>query len=211
MSLRGRGLKMVMKPFARIRSTQVAALGAAPGSVVVLGDGLAASGNWEEWFAGVPVRNFGIDALLIDELRSLLPHLGAPRAVVVLIGTSDLLGLGGSGEPRRAAERLARAVEAIQARVGTAPVVVVGVPPRHLVRAAVDRFNRRAADLVAARGAVFVDVTTAQTEQDASDGFLLSVGRWDAAVYASVAAAVRPFLPPAGLASVETRPGQEPR
>ncbi|MCM3885587.1 hypothetical protein [Frankia sp. R82] len=55
------------RPFARIRSTQVAAFGAAPGGVVVLRDSLAASGNWEEWFAGVPVYGLGIDALLIGE------------------------------------------------------------------------------------------------------------------------------------------------
>lgn len=66
-----------------------------PGNLVFVGDGLSLHGEWEEWFPTSSVRTLGDELLLIDDAREFVASIDSPRALVILVGTADLLGMGG--------------------------------------------------------------------------------------------------------------------
>jgi len=172
-------------PGARLQSRL---LPTSPSDLVFIGDGLSLHGEWEEWFPASSVRTLGDELLLIDDAREFVASIDSPRALVILVGTADLLGMGGSASPRRAAERLDALVALATSRVEPASVVIVGVPLRPALGERASDFNTRAATLVAQRGAVFIPAPP--FAGDPADGYMVSPLRWDAAVYSNLAQAI---------------------
>ena len=118
----------LLGPGQRMRASQFATLGAPPDHIVFLGDSITQGGLWQEWFAGAPVLNRGIDGeTSADLLRRLDSAVRAPRAVFLLIGTNDLT----SGASLQQITANVRAILAgIERRAPGAPVVVQSVMPR---------------------------------------------------------------------------------
>ena len=106
MSIRGRALHALLTKLSPGALEQSQLLPPDPGDLVFVGDGLSTHGAWEEWFPTLTVRTLGDEALLIDDARQFVANLDSPRALVILLGTADLLGYGGSTSPARAASRL---------------------------------------------------------------------------------------------------------
>jgi len=185
MSVRGRAAQALLNRVGRSRLLQSLALPPAPGDLVFLGDGLALHGAWDEWFPHASVRMMGDEALLIDDARKLVATIREPAALVILLGTADLLGLAGSTSPGRAAMRLDALLGLAAARMDAAKIFVVGVPARRALDSRAADFNARAQQLVSARGATFVGAAENSGDQD--DGFLVSLIRWDATVYTQLA------------------------
>lgn len=188
MSLRGRAVHTMLTRFSPGARLQSRLLPSSPDDLVFIGDGLSLHGEWEEWFPASSVRTLGDELLLIDDARELLASIDSPRALVILVGTADLLGMGGSASPRRAAERLDALVALATSRVEPASVVIVGVPLRPALGERAFDFNARAATLVAQRGAVFIPAPP--FAGDDADGYMVSPLRWDAAVYSHLAQAI---------------------
>jgi lysophospholipase L1-like esterase len=118
----------LLGPAQRMRASQYATLGAPPGHVVFLGDSITQGGLWQEWFAGAPVLNRGIDG---EESADLLRRVDSavldPLGVFLLIGTNDLT----SGVPlRRIIENVRGLLAEIERRAPGTPVVVQSVMPR---------------------------------------------------------------------------------
>src|SRR6187402_3184187 len=201
MTLRGRATQLLLNRVGRARMLQSLALPPAPGDLVFIGDGLSLHGGWPEWFPGETVRVLGDEALLIDDARRLVAAVAQPRALVLLLGTADLMGLAGSPAPQRSVQRLDALVAAAAARVGPASVFVVGVPARPALGRRAASFNFRAESLVLARGATFVPAPVGS--DDADDGYLVSLIRWDAPVYAAIAAELARAT---GLVAAAARP-----
>jgi len=61
-------------------------------SIVFLGDGLVANGQWQEWLPDYDVTNLGASGNTTDEVVSLLHSVTAlaPDAIVIEVGTNDL-------------------------------------------------------------------------------------------------------------------------
>jgi lysophospholipase L1-like esterase len=77
-----------------------------------VGDSITAAGAWQDWFADVDARNFGLNG---DTTDSLLERLDAviesdPQTIVLLIGTNDLA-------ERRSIERIVRNIESALVRL----------------------------------------------------------------------------------------------
>lgn len=188
MSLRGRAVHTMLTRFSPGARLQSRLLPSSPSDLVFIGDGLSLHGEWEEWFPASSVRTLGDELLLIDDAREFVASIDSPRALVILVGTADLLGMGGSASPRRAAERLDALVALATSRVEPASVVIVGVPLRPAFGERAFDFNARAATLVAQRGAVFIPAPP--FAGDDADGYMVSPLRWDAAVYSHLAQAI---------------------
>jgi GDSL-like Lipase/Acylhydrolase family len=118
----------LLGPGQRMRASQFATVGAAPGHIVFLGDSISQGGLWPEWFAGVPVLNRGIDGeTSADLLRRVDSAVREPRAVFLLIGTNDLH----TGVSLQQITANVRALLAeIERRAPGTPVVVQSVLPR---------------------------------------------------------------------------------
>jgi len=118
----------LLGPGQRMRASQFATLGAPPGHLVFLGDSITQGGLWQEWFAGAPVLNRGIDGeTSADLLRRVDSAVRDPLAVFLLIGTNDLT----SGVPLQQITANVRALLAeIDRRAPGTPVVVQSVMPR---------------------------------------------------------------------------------
>lgn len=118
----------LLGPGQRMRASQFALLGAPPGHVVFLGDSITQGGLWQEWFAGAPVLNRGIDGeTSADLLRRVDSAVLDPLAVFLLIGTNDLT----SGVPlQQIIENVGVLLAEIQRRAPGTPVVVQSVMPR---------------------------------------------------------------------------------
>jgi lysophospholipase L1-like esterase len=185
MTIRGRAVHTLlnkMSPGARLQSTL---LPPAPGDLVFIGDGLSLHGEWSEWFPTESVRTLGDELLTIDDARQFVADVRGPRALVIMVGTAELLGMAGSRSAVRAASRLDALVDFAATHVDAASVFVVGVPERPALGTRAADFNARVAPLVTARGATFVPAP-AQAGDDA-DGYMVSPLRWDAVVYARLA------------------------
>jgi lysophospholipase L1-like esterase len=191
-TIQGAATHRLLTRLGRARLGQSLDLPAAPGSVVFLGDAFALGGLWSEWFAEAPVRMLGDEGILIREIAQLLPTVGKPSALVLMIGNADLFGLGGSRNPDAVASRLGTLVAAAVAQVAPAPVYVIGVAARTRLGDRAARFNDAAAKVTVERGATFAAVTTAGGADD--DGFLVSLARWSAQAHAEVAQALAPLL-----------------
>ena len=185
MSIRGRAVHFFVNRIAPGAILQSRVLPTASGDLVFLGDGLSLHGEWGEWFPTESVRAIGDETLLIADAHEFVAAIEAPRALVLMLGTADLLGMGGSGSPAQAAQRLDALVALATSRFGAKAVVVVGVPLRPVLGIRAAAFNSKLASLVVARGATFVPAPA--FAGDAADGYLLSAIRWDAAVYAELA------------------------
>jgi lysophospholipase L1-like esterase len=95
---------------------------------VFLGDSITQGGLWQEWFAGAPVLNRGIDGETSgDLLRRVDSAVCEPRAVFLLIGTNDLTW--GASLQQITANVRALLAE-IERRAPATPVVVQSVMPR---------------------------------------------------------------------------------
>jgi lysophospholipase L1-like esterase len=188
MTIRGRAVHTLlnrMSPGARLQS---ALLPPALGDLVFLGDGLSLHGEWPEWFPTASVRVLGDELLTIDDARRFVADVVAPRALVIMVGTAELLGMAGSTSPARAASRLDALIEFATTRVDPALLFVVGVPARPALGSRAADFNTRAAALVTARGATFVPAP--DPAGDDADGYMVSPLRWDATVYSGLARAL---------------------
>lgn len=132
------------------RASQFAALGAAPGRVVFLGDSITQGGLWDEWFPDVAVLNRGIGGeRTADVLRRLDTAINEPTAVFLLIGTNDVMALTPLDEIAR---NVAAILVGIEQRAPGTPVFVQSVMPRGAAyRDEVHALNRRYAELVAHR------------------------------------------------------------
>ena len=201
MTIRGAATHRLLTRFGRARLDQSLALPAAPGSLVFLGDAFALEGCWPEWFPDAPVRVLGDEGILIRETAQLLPAVGKPSALVLMVGNADLFGLGGSRDTNAVASRLGALLDAALGQVAPAPVYVVGIAGRRRLGDRAERFNAAAARVVADRGATFVPVTASGGGED--DGFLVSLARWSPAAHAEVAQALAPLL---GLTATAAHP-----
>jgi lysophospholipase L1-like esterase len=77
-----------------------------------VGDSITAAGAWQEWFADLDARNFGLDG---DTTDGLLERLDAviesdPQTIILLIGTNDLA-------ERRSIEKIVRNIESALVRL----------------------------------------------------------------------------------------------
>lgn len=129
------------------------------GDIVWLGDSLTAGANWHEMFPMRAVKNRGIGG---DTTAGVLDRLdqvtrGHPEGIFLLVGTNDL----SLGIPHdRIVQNYAAILDRIAAETPETRVVVQSVLPRG--RAYVTRIrllNAALADLAAARGFHFVDLT----------------------------------------------------
>jgi lysophospholipase L1-like esterase len=111
-----------------MRASQYATLGVPPRHVVFLGDSITQGGLWQEWFAGAPVVNRGIDGeTSADLLRRVDSAVLDPLAVFLLIGTNDLT----SGVPlRQIIENVRGLLAEIERRGPGTRVVVQSAMPR---------------------------------------------------------------------------------
>lgn len=112
----------------RMRAAQFAVLGAPPGHVVLLGDSITQGGLWQEWFAGAPVLNRGIDGeTSADLLRRVDSAVRDPKAVFLLIGTNDLTW---GFSLQQITGNVQALLAEIERRAPGTPVVVQSVMPR---------------------------------------------------------------------------------
>lgn len=185
MSLRGRTVHTVLNKFSPGAILQSRALPTAPGDFVFVGDGLSLHGEWPEWFPTESVRAIGNELLLIDDAVELVAAVDSPRALVIMVGTADLLGMGGGASPDRAARRLDALVGAATARVAAASVFVVGVPIRPALGSRAADFNAKAAAVSSARGVTFIPAPPFAGHAD--DGYMVTPLRWDGTVYSDLA------------------------
>ena len=112
------------------RRTQFEALGPARAHVVMLGDSITEGGNWDEWFADIPIVNRGVGGEISGQVLARLPSaIDRPRAVFLLVGTNDLSFDIPLQEITHNVESILGAIE--RAAPGT-PVVVQSVMPRGL-------------------------------------------------------------------------------
>jgi lysophospholipase L1-like esterase len=118
----------LLGPAQRMRASQFATVGASPRHIVFLGDSITQGGLWQEWFAGAPVLNRGIDGeTSADLLGRVDSAVHDPLAVFLLIGTNDLT----SGASLQQITANVRALLAeIERRAPGTPVVVQSVMPR---------------------------------------------------------------------------------
>ncbi|RFA08122.1 hypothetical protein B7R54_01990 [Subtercola boreus] len=188
MSIRGRAVHSILNRFSPGARLQSQLLPTTPGDLVILGDGLSLHGEWAEWFPGSTVRVLGDELLLLEDAGAYLTQITAPRALVLLVGSADLLGMGGSSTPERAAARLDALVARATSQFDPSSVFVVGVPSRPAMASRARGFNRRAASLVAGRGATFV--APGSFDGVSADGYMVSPLRWDATVYTQIAQAL---------------------
>jgi lysophospholipase L1-like esterase len=188
MSIRGRAVHMTlnkMSPGARLQS---AILPASPGDVVLIGDGLSLHGEWREWFPQHSVRVLGDELLLIDDARPLVGAIDSPRALVLMVGSAELLGMAGSASPSHAASKLDALLGLAASKIDPASIAVVAVPQRPAFGARAAEYNALIEPLVIARGAKFI--AAPPHTGDSADGYMVSPLRWDAAVYAHLARAI---------------------
>jgi lysophospholipase L1-like esterase len=185
MTIRGRAVHTMLTRFSPGARLQSRILPTAPGDVVFIGDGLSLHGEWAEWFPTSSVRILGDELLLIDDAREFVAQLNSPRALVLLVGSADLLGMGGGTSPARAASRLEALIQFAIERVDPASIFVVGVPIRPAFGDRAADFNRRAESVVAAAGATFIAAPA--DGGNTSDGYMVSPLRWDATVYSQLA------------------------
>ena len=129
------------------RRTQFEALGPARAHVVMLGDSITEGGNWDEWFADIPIVNRGIGGEVSAQVLARLPSaIDRPLAVFLLVGTNDLAFDISLDEIVHNVESILGAIE--RAAPGT-PVVVQSVMPRGLTyRDEILALNTRYRELV---------------------------------------------------------------
>ncbi|GAA1444221.1 GDSL-type esterase/lipase family protein [Leifsonia poae] len=185
MTIRGRAVHATLTRFSPGARLQSQLLPTEPGDLVFLGDGLSLHGEWVEWFPTSSVRALGDELLLIDDVGSYFSLVTLPRAIVLLVGTADLAGMGGTRNPARVAARLEALMARAVARFDPSSLFVVGVPERPALGDRATEFNRLAAPVVTRRGATFVSPPL--FGGDEADGYMVSPLRWDATVYASLA------------------------
>jgi lysophospholipase L1-like esterase len=185
MTIRGRAVHTILNRFSPGARLQSRMLPTAPGDLVFLGDGLSLHGEWVEWFPTSSVRVIGDELLLIKDVEPYLSQISAPRAIVLLVGSADLLGMGGSSNPARVADRLDALLASALERFDPSSIFVVGVPERPAIGDRAAKFNELAATVVSRRGAIFVAAPA--FGGDKADGYMVSPLRWDATVYTSVA------------------------
>jgi lysophospholipase L1-like esterase len=185
MTIRGRATRALLNRVGRARLLQSLALPCAPGNLVFLGDGLSLHGAWNEWFPESTVRVLGDEALLIEDAEKLLDLVDSPRGLVILLGTADLLGLAGSTSPAQAVRRLDALLAVARQRFDAATIFVVGVPRRPALGDRAAEYNARVEAVATARGVTFVRAP--DWPGDKSDGYLVSLIRWDATVYSDLA------------------------
>src|SRR6218665_3503242 len=130
MSIRCRAVHMTLNKLSPGDRLQSAILPASPGDVVLIGDGLSLHGEWREWFPQHSVRVLGDELLLIDDARSLVGAIDSPRALVLMMGSAELLGMGGSARPSRAASKLDALLGLATSKVDAGSIAVVAVPQR---------------------------------------------------------------------------------
>ena len=118
----------LLGPAQRMRASQFATVGSSPRHIVFLGDSITQGGLWQEWFAGAPVLNRGIDGeTSADLLGRVDSAVLDPLAVFLLIGTNDLT----SGVSLQQITANVRALLAeIERRAPGTPVVVQSAMPR---------------------------------------------------------------------------------
>jgi lysophospholipase L1-like esterase len=185
MSIRGRAVHTLLTKFSPGARLQSQILPSAPGDLVFIGDGLSLHGEWSEWFPRASVRVLGDELLLIDDARELVARVISPRALVLLVGSADLLGMGGPSSPARAATRLEALLRFATDHIDAASIFVVGVPLRPVFGDRAADFNRSAAAIVGTAGSTFVPAPAYGGNE--ADGYMVSPLRWDATVYSQLA------------------------
>jgi len=132
----------------RARRDQFETTGVPPRRIVLLGDRLTESGNWEEWFPGQPVLNRGNGGdHTADVLSRMDSAINDPLGVLLLIGTNDIAAAEAHDD---AAANLRKILSEIESRAPGTPVVVQSVMPRASSYAnEVRRLNRSYRDVVA--------------------------------------------------------------
>lgn len=160
MNLRKLVLSRIVSRGHAMRSSQFELLPIPSGRVVFLGDSIIEYAQWQEWFPQVPVLNRGIAGDTVAGVAARLhTALCEPRAVVLMIGTNDLDGLGVTTDVAGIARQVRDLVERIGKHAPGAGLILTGVTPR--TRKFADRIARLNLEytLIAAEaGAVFIDL-----------------------------------------------------
>lgn len=133
------------------------------GTVVFLGSSSVVRFPLEQLFPGAPALNRGLGAEsvadTIGRVRWTMPA-ARPSGVVVWVGANDLRAF--AADPLVIVERVARLLDAIDARFPAVPVALLGVPPWCDQTASdldrLHRLNDGLRSLAFARGIGFVDV-----------------------------------------------------
>lgn len=135
-------------------------------SVAFVGDGLTASGRWEEWFPEFDVHNVGVSGDTTDEVLGRLPSVVElqPDAVVLLAGTNDL-------GWRRSDEYIVRNLENIlcelRKHLPDTRILVQSVTPREREYAETIRsVNRHLWQFAPTQKAMFLDLWPALAQED---------------------------------------------
>ncbi|MCU1680520.1 MAG: hypothetical protein JWQ81_1259 [Amycolatopsis sp.] len=112
----------------KARRDQFESTGAPPRRIVLLGERLTESGNWEEWFPDQPILNRGIGGDHTAEVLSRLDSaINEPLGVLLLIGTNDVAAAVPLDE---SLANLRGILSGIEVRAPGTPVVVQSVMPR---------------------------------------------------------------------------------
>jgi len=131
-----------------------------------VGDSITAAGAWQEWFAGVDARNFGVDGETTDGLLERLDAVieSDPQTVVLLIGTNDLA-------ERRGIERIVRNIESALVRLHQelpdARILLQSVLPRGREYAEnIREINRHIWQFAATQRVHYLDLWPAMADAD---------------------------------------------
>jgi len=153
----------------KARRDQFETTGVPPRRIVLLGDRLTESGNWEEWFPAQRVLNRGIGGDHTAEVLSRLDSaIDDPLGVLLLIGTNDLAAAVPLNETLA---NLRGILSGIEARAPGASVVVQSVMPRGRSYAQeVRRLNLGYQDVVAeaTKSVRYLDLWPTLAEDDGS-------------------------------------------
>jgi lysophospholipase L1-like esterase len=187
-TIRGRVIHTLLTKFSPGPRLQSELLKPSRADVVFVGDALSLHGEWSEWFPAASVRTLGDEALLIGDARTFVADLDEPGAIILMLGSADLLGVGGARSPGRAAVKLDALIALAITRAPASKVFVCGVPSRPALGERVAEFNAQAEGSATTHGAVFVPPPAAAGNP--GDSFMVSPLRWDATVYAHFAHAI---------------------
>jgi len=131
-----------------------------------VGDSITAAGAWQEWFADVDARNFGVDGETTDGLLERLDAVieSDPQTIVLLIGTNDLA-------ERRSIERIVRNIESALVRLHQelpdARILLQSVLPRGREYAEnVREINRHIWQFAATQRVHYLDLWPAMADAD---------------------------------------------
>lgn len=152
----------------RLAAIEAAQRSIPEGAVLWIGASTVERFPLREHWPRTPQLNAGIASTRADTLARLVPRLVPPLepgAIVVLAGTADRLAL--PGRPDEAAAAVGRLLDALRARLPSAPVLVIGpLPerapapgetPRADSAADVHALSEALRDAAAARGMAFLD------------------------------------------------------